>query len=177
MLIKKFLIVLGYKLTRPGEISELYDDNIATCFNKIRQIACVQPVLIDMLDLTEIPSNFGNNKATVKLSVQDISTCSPNWINVINTDKSAGTAVKCDLEADYSVSDGVCFWRCPCDGNCTVALVQNKEVIRVFYDRDFQWDLSENLSDVLFKFICDGKHTVIEMVSVMHLRIWDGKDI
>ena len=122
-----YLIVSGYKLTRHGAISELYDDNIATCFNKAKQIDCEQSYLVDMLDLTEIPSNLGREKTVVKLSVQDVSRCSPNWINVINTEKGAETAMKCDLDADYSVSDGVCFWRCPCDGNCTVALVQTPE--------------------------------------------------
>ena len=84
-----------------------------------------------MLDLAEIPSNYGNEKAIVKLHVQDVSACSPQWINVITTniEKREGPVLKCDMDADFSVSDGVCFWSCPCDGNCTVVLAQNPETI------------------------------------------------
>ena len=121
----------GHEMTTFGRISELYDDNIVTCFNKTRQLSCKQSHIIDMFDLSETKSSRQNDKAIVKMSVQDVATCSPNWFNVIATDstKSAKTAIKCELDADYSVNDGVCFWRCPCDGNCTVALVQNPEII------------------------------------------------
>ena len=82
-----------------------------------------------MFNLTEIPSNFGSEKAVVKLSLQDVSTCSPNWIYVINTENNTETAIKCEVDADYSVSDDICSWRCPCDGNCTLALVQTPNTV------------------------------------------------
>ena len=117
---------LGHELAVPGRTSQLYDQDRTSCYNKTKQLSC--PQVIDIVQVTKI--SYNRTDAIVKLILQSTSPCTDNWVYVnasSNAQDTVSTVKKCSLEANFSVSDGVCFWRCTCDEYCAVVLVETPE--------------------------------------------------
>ena len=86
-----------------GKINQLYDQDETSCYNKTTQSSCSQ--VVDTIQVNKSGDNYSTRDAIVKLILQNVTHCTDKWVN-INIANSTNVD-KCNLEADFSVSNGV----------------------------------------------------------------------